>query len=614
MNAAERNRRKKIRAQKNRENRRLEAEKMTGFLNEGDAFIVYGFRFSRFFCLYPKPRSPLNAKLSLEILEQAAAKPNVRRAVSRERKKRAAEEEKARIREEQKRKEQEDKRLVRDLLSTFGPEKYQTIAAGLDRTFHLHVGPTNSGKTHDALQALKQADSGLYLGPLRLLALEMFDRLNADGVPCNLLTGEEEEQVPGASITASTIELCDYSRRFDVVVIDEAQMIEDKSRGSHWTRALMTVDAREIHVCMAPQALPLIQRLLDGIPAPYEIHMHERLVPLVFSGSWRELKDIEKGDAVIAFSRRQVLNIAAHLESMKIPASVIYGSLPPAARREEVRRFAAGETKVAVATDAIGMGISLPIRRILFFAVEKYDGERTRDLNASEIQQIAGRAGRFGMYDLGEVLTLKDAHRVRLCLEAQLKPLHQPVIPFPRSVLDGRFPLRMCLEEWNKLPPLKLFRREDLSEALVLYDALADTRDSVLEDDMQLLFDLITCPVDVKNTSLVYYWRKCAMAALIGIEMPKPMFGTETLEECERQYHAYDIYNQMSRRIRKPVSVLDEKDAICKRINELLKTDKKLYLTRCRNCGKKLPWNSPYLICDKCYIRNEYFGYNFGDW
>ena len=581
-----------------------------GFPTEREAFDKYGYQVAHFFYLQPSRREN---RLPVEAVEKALDKPNVRRAVRREMALRDAREAERKRQEEIRLKLEAQKREIGELLSSFGPDKYQEIASRLDRTFHLHVGPTNSGKTYDALQALKQAESGLYLGPLRLLALEMFDKLNGDGIRCNLLTGEEEEQIPGATITASTIELADFSRRFDVVVIDEAQMIIDKSRGAHWTKAIMTVDAREIHVCMAPQALNLIRELLDGIPAPYEIHMHERLVPLVFSGTWRELKDIEDGDAVIAFSRRQVLNIAAHLESMHIHASVIYGSLPPAARREEVRRFASGETKVAVATDAIGMGVSLPIRRILFFAVEKYDGERTRTLKAAEIQQIAGRAGRYGMYDLGEVLTLKDPHLVRISMETALAPIRRPVIPFPRSVLDGSYPFRLCLEQWNKLPGLKLFCREDLTEALILYDALSVKRDEIATDGPQLLYDLITCPVDVKNNMLIDYWRKCALAALNGLSMPKPQFETETLEGCELQYHAYDIYHQMSRRIKKPVSVLDEKDAICKRIGELLKTDKKLYLTRCRQCGKKLPWNSPYLICDKCYSRDWMYDF-YNDW
>ena len=90
------------------------------------------------------------------------------------------------------------------------------------RKFYLHVGPTNSGKTYQALQALRKASSGVYLGPLRLLALEVCETLNYDGIPCDLLTGEEAIEVPGANITASTIELCDYQKHYEVAVIDEA--------------------------------------------------------------------------------------------------------------------------------------------------------------------------------------------------------------------------------------------------------------------------------------------------------------------------------------------------------------------------------------------------------
>ncbi|MBP5230811.1 MAG: helicase, partial [Clostridia bacterium] len=466
----------------------------------------------------------------------------------------------------------------------------------------------NSGKTHDALEALMKAESGMYLGPLRLLALEVFDRLNGAGVPCNLLTGEEEETVPGARITASTIELCDYSKRYDVVVIDEAQMIADRSRGSHWTKAILTVNAREIHVCMAPMAKDLLLKLVGAIPAPYAVHEHERLVPLVFSGYWRKLSDIEEGDAVIAFSRNQVLNIAAHLESVHMPASVIYGSLAPAARREEVRRFASKETKVAVATDAIGMGISLPIKRILFSQTSKFDGERTRSLKPWEIQQIAGRAGRFGMYDLGEVLTLEDSHLVRTGrevvrtgMEAEISQITRLVLPFPREALGSGFSLMELLTGWNMLGQGDLFVREDLSEARTLLSHLGGRFDKDVRDRPDLVYDLITCPVDTKNSELVYYWKTCAAGILRDRGIPYPNYSLETLESCERQYHALDIYYQLSRRIGLRASVQEEKEKVCARIHEFLKTDKQLYLRRCSYCGKKLPWDFPFGMCEKCY-------------
>ena len=583
-----------------------------GMLSHGQLLKKYGVNGGQHFCIYPLPKGRNHAYLIREEYAQKLLEdPDIRKSAEERLEAEKKRQEKRELAKQEKKKRKllarQQKKEAEKLLRHYDPSVYLKRAAEMDRKFVFHVGPTNSGKTHDAMEALRRADSGLYLGPLRLLALEMFDRLNYDGVRCNLLTGEEEEMIPGATITASTIELCDFRNRYDVVVIDEAQMISDPSRGAHWTKALLLVDAREIHVCMAPQALEIIRDLIEQIPAPYETHVHERLVPLEFSGTWRNLKDIEPGDAVIAFSRRQVLTIAAHLESAKIPASVIYGSLPPAARREEVRRFAAKETNVVVATDAIGMGISLPIRRILFFSTSKFDGIRNRPLFPSEIQQIAGRAGRFGMYDLGEVLTYEHPYDVRTGMGEEVPPILKMVIPFPKETLRSGIPMRILLEEWNVSSFRKNFMREDLTEAAILLDCFPDRHKRMKDEEPELVFDLVTCPVNTKEPQLVSYWAKCVERYFSGKDLPKPSFPLDSLESCELQYHAYDIYHQLSRRIRVPVSVEKEKEEVCKKINGFLATDKKLFLNKCNRCGKKLPWDYPYAVCQTCYARSWAF-------
>jgi len=199
-----------------------------------------------------------------------------------------------------------------------------------ERKFILHVGPTNSGKTHQAIQCLKRAQNGVYLGPLRLLALEIFDRLNVDGVPCSLLTGQEEEEIPCSRIVSATIEMCDYSQHYDVAVIDECQMLANEERGANWTRALFHLDADEIHVCLAPEALKLITSLIEGMGSEYSVEQCHRLTPLTFEGLFRKLADAKDGDALITFSRKKVLAIAAELEENGIRTSVLYGALPPA--------------------------------------------------------------------------------------------------------------------------------------------------------------------------------------------------------------------------------------------------------------------------------------------
>ena len=137
------------------------------------------------------------------------------------------------------------------------------LARAMHRRFILHIGPTNSGKTYEAIERLKNAESGVYLAPLRLLAYEQYDTLNRAGAYCTLVTGEERRVVEGATLRSSTIEMLDFTQRYDVAVIDEAQMMTDDERGGAWTAAIMGVRAKEIHVCAAPSAETSLKRLIE---------------------------------------------------------------------------------------------------------------------------------------------------------------------------------------------------------------------------------------------------------------------------------------------------------------------------------------------------------------
>lgn len=487
-------------------------------------------------------------------------------------------------------------------LEQFSPEMLFQAGSELRRHFILHVGPTNSGKTYQALQALKEAENGVYLGPLRLLALEVMENLNADGCLCSLLTGEESIEIPGAEKTASTVELCNYQEHYKVAVIDEAQMIEDHFRGPHWARAISLVDAEEVHICLAPAAEPFLRSVAERMDPDYEVIYHERLVPLEFKGLFRDIDAVEPGDALIAFSRKKVLQIAAELERKNIMASVIYGSLPPSSRREEVRRFSEKETTVVVATDAIGMGISLPIRRIIFTETEKYDGVRGRSLNKSEIKQIAGRAGRFGKYDLGEVLTMSDPRRVAAALREEEKPLEKLTIGFPTEALEYDRPLKDMLNFWDTLPKNDLFIREDMRDAEFLLGKLGKLPKDVSKAQ---IFDFITCPLGIKKSELVEYWRECCLRILWGQRILKPYFPEDNLEHCELKYHAYDIYHQLLRRIGVEDDCMAEKDRLSERINAFLKEEKSSFLKHCRICGKEMSIYDRFSICDECFAKNN---------
>ena len=509
---------------------------------------------------------------------------------------------KLRAERERQNEEQRQMREIAALFRDFSPEAYVRRARELRRSFVLHVGPTNSGKTYDAIEDLKRHTPGTYLSPLRLLALEMYDKINAAGIPCSMLTGEEYLPMEDAQIISSTIELADTRTRFKTAVIDEAQLIADPSRGASWLRALCLVDAEVVHVCMAPEALDYIQKLVESFGDEYSVVRHQRLAPLRYGGECRGYADLRPDDAVICFSRKSVLSTAALLEKNGFRASVIYGALPPEARRNEVRKYTSGETNIVVATDAIGLGISLPIKRVVFAETEKYDGKEFRPLTTAEINQIGGRAGRYGLNEYGEVLVLGNKPFIGEKLGQSVRNIRAACIAFPREVLETDYPIALLLKTWQRMEQSRGFLREDMHDAQILLNCLKGLR--ALETERELVFDLITCPVDTRTEELVTYWAECARAILRKKRIPAPYFGTETLQDCELQYKAYDIRHQLLRRIGIPDDCTAERSAICERIAELMRENKDQYIRHCRVCGKELPIGSQFNICEDCFARS----------
>lgn len=305
------------------------------------------------------------------------------------------------------------------------PESFPAVH--LPRRFVALLGPTNSGKTHRAVDALKQARSGVYLAPLRLLANENYERLADAGIAVSLVTGEERKLHPQATHFASTVEMLDPHRPLDVAVIDEVQMLEDAERGSAWTAAVCGVPAQTVYLLGSPTAEPALRALAARLALPLEVEHLQRKAPLeVDPKPVMGLSALKPGDALIAFSRRDVLFLAQQLSRMGRSVATIYGALSPEARRAQARRFASGEASIVVATDAIGMGLNLPISRAVFSSVSKFDGYDEDFLPRALLHQIAGRAGRYGIHEAGRVAGLDEfAHRhVQRELRRQPEPLH----------------------------------------------------------------------------------------------------------------------------------------------------------------------------------------------
>ncbi|KAF2771585.1 hypothetical protein EJ03DRAFT_325620 [Teratosphaeria nubilosa] len=294
------------------------------------------------------------------------------------------------------------------------PNEWYPATRAMHRTIHMHVGPTNSGKTYHALQRLEQADRGLYAGPLRLLAHEVYTRMNAKGRPCNLVTGEErrlpnldgqqndptQHRAGNCDMSSCTVEMIPLNKDLDVAVIDEIQMIGNADRGWAWTQALLGVKATEVHLCGEERTVPLIKQLCASNGDKLEIHKYERLSPLKMADRSLDgdLRRLRKGDCIVSFSVMGIHALRKQIEQRTgRKVATVYGSLPPETRAQQARLFndPNNDYDFLVASDAVGMGLNLAIKRIIFESSSKFDGVQRRTLPIADIKQIAGRAGRY---------------------------------------------------------------------------------------------------------------------------------------------------------------------------------------------------------------------------
>ena len=277
------------------------------------------------------------------------------------------------------------------------------------------------------MQKLKEANSGLYLAPLRLLALEGYEDLKANNIEASLITGEEQMFNEDAAHVCSTIEMLDFDLDVDVAIIDEVQMLDDPDRGWAWVNAIIGCPAKKIIMTGSVNALDAVKKIAEYLDEDLEIVKHKRKNELKVLPKWTSLDKLETGTALIAFSRKDVLALKQRLQK-KYSVSVIYGNLSPEVRRDEARRFREKQSDILIATDAIAMGLNLPIKTILFTTDTKFDGISRRKITVNEIVQIAGRAGRYGHFEAGYLgATRRDvlAH-IAQEFEAPIKTIKPP--------------------------------------------------------------------------------------------------------------------------------------------------------------------------------------------
>lgn len=453
------------------------------------------------------------------------------------------------------------------------PKDEYRLARNINRKIYIHLGETNTGKTYTAMERLKIAKNGVYLSPLRILALENYEKLNSSGVICNLLTGEEEILKEGATHTSCTIEKADLKKEYDIAIIDEIQMIDDSQRGAAWTRALLGLRCNEIHICGALNAKRVVEKIIEDCNDDYEFKEYKRSIPLEVQESNFNYNYAEEGDAIVVFSKKKVLQIAEQYSDMGIKASIIYGDLPPEVRRKQYDMFINKENKVLITTDAIGMGVNLPIKRIVFLDIQKFDGEEIRYLTSQEVKQVAGRAGRKGIYEVGYVATVRDNQKfIKEKLEEKDKIIKAAVLGPSDAILNIKnLPLNEKLALWaTREDSIDYYRKMDINEYLIILDSIKKYK---LKEKIQ--WELLKIPFDISkdelmNTFLDYVEE---LFVLKNKVISRPQCFKGNLDELECYYQRINMYYSFCKVFNLEFDfkwIHDERLKVSEDINEIL--------------------------------------------
>ena len=503
-------------------------------------------------------------------------------------------------------------RTIRDFKNLF------PLARDLRRKLILHIGPTNSGKTYEAMKKLKEADTGYYLAPLRLLALEGYEDMKQEGIDTSLITGEEQLLNDDATHISSTIEMLNFEVDVDVCVIDEVQMLDDRDRGWAWANAIIGAPAKEVIMTGSENSKEAIVALAEYLGEELQIVEFERKNPLTLLEHPIHVKDVEQATAVIAFSRKDVLKLKQNFARF-FSVSVVYGNLSPEVRREEARRFREKETQILIATDAIAMGMNLPIKTLLFSKAQKFDGVSQRDLLPSEIHQIAGRAGRFGLNEEGFVGAL-SGDVLKIIKKNFHKEDKKITIPFKVMAnlehikLVGNILQENSLSEILKFfvknmkfdGPFEAYNLDDMLEVATIVDSY--------ELDIATKYHLACAPLTLKSPYIVTAFESYVLA--LEKKMPIPynppaLVGsfaqtTEELLRAEDMVKEISLYLWLSYRFeeyfRDAPKARQYRGVLNKFIEESLQQSH--FVPRCRICHAPLPMNSKYTICQSCFKKH----------
>ena len=356
------------------------------------------------------------------------------------------------------------------------------------------LGPTNTGKTHVAIDKMLEFDSGIFGLPLRLLAREVYDKCvqKVGTEKVALITGEEKIIPSTALYFVCTVESMPKDKEVDFIAIDEIQMCADRERGHIFTERLLESRGTKLTMFLGSQVMAkIIEELVDNV----EFEKKERYSKLSYSGI-KKISRLDRKVAIIAFSIEEVYAIAELVRRQKGGAAVIMGSLSPKTRNSQVGLYQSGDVDYLIATDAIGMGLNMDINEIYFSNLKKFDGKKTRRLNLIEMSQIAGRAGRYkndgGFGTTGDCETL-NSDEIENIEKHQLPGTK--TIYWRNSKLDFENPDKLIASLELKPSQKNLLRTNDSLDESVLRFFLKKGANNILyHKNLELLWECCQIP------------------------------------------------------------------------------------------------------------------------
>ena len=356
------------------------------------------------------------------------------------------------------------------------------------------LGPTNTGKTHVAIQKMLEHETGIFGLPLRLLAREVYEKcIEKVGVEKVALITGEEKIIPGtAQYFICTVESMPKDKEVDFVAIDEIQMCADRERGHIFTQRMLEARGTKVTMFLGSQVMASI---INDLIKEVEFEKKERYSSLSYSGI-KKISRLDRKVAIIAFSIEEVYAIAELVRRQKGGAAVIMGSLSPKTRNSQVGLYQSGDVDYLIATDAIGMGLNMDINEIYFSNLKKFDGKKTRRLNLVEMSQIAGRAGRYkndgGFGTTGDCETL-NSDEIEKIEKHQLPDTK--MIYWRNSKLDFASPEKL-IESLEQKPNQKnLLRTNDsLDESVLRFFLKKGANNIIYHKNLDLLWECCQIP------------------------------------------------------------------------------------------------------------------------